>query len=52
VQVLAQPQLKQQLAKQGFETRSSSPAELKAIIEKDLARWERVVKENRIRIEQ
>ena len=52
VQVLAQPQLKQQLAKQGFETRSSSPAELKAIIEKDLARWERVVKDNRIRIEQ
>ena len=52
VQVLKTPQTEEQLGKQGFETATSSPDELKALIEQDLARWARVISEHNIKIEQ
>ena len=52
LQVLKSPQTEEQLAKQGFETATSTPDELKALIEKDLARWSRVISEHNIKIEQ
>ena len=52
VQVLKTPQTAQQLATQGFETTTSSPEELKVLIDKDLARWARVISEHNIKIEQ
>jgi tripartite-type tricarboxylate transporter receptor subunit TctC len=44
------PDVARQLAQQGFETQSSTPAELEAFIVKELARWERVIKDNRIKV--
>jgi tripartite-type tricarboxylate transporter receptor subunit TctC len=39
-----------QLEQQGFEVQGSSPSELKAFIAKELARWERVIKDNNIKV--
>ena len=50
VSALRDPALAKQLAEQGFETQSSSPAELKAYIAKELTRWERVIKDNQIKV--
>jgi tripartite-type tricarboxylate transporter receptor subunit TctC len=44
------PAVARQLEQQGFETQSSTPAELKAFIGSELARWERVIKDNRIKV--
>jgi tripartite-type tricarboxylate transporter receptor subunit TctC len=52
VQALKSPQLAEQLGKQGFEPATSSPAELKDIVAKDLARWARFVAETGIKVEQ
>ena len=51
VQALAMPEVDQQLLKQGFEPKSSTPDELKALITQDLAKWARVVSENNIKLE-
>jgi tripartite-type tricarboxylate transporter receptor subunit TctC len=51
VSALKSPEVMSQLTQQGFETRTSTPAELKAYIGKEMARWERVITENRIKIE-
>jgi tripartite-type tricarboxylate transporter receptor subunit TctC len=51
-EALQTPKVAQQLAKQGFETATSSPEQLKAVIERDLARWSRVIAEHQIRVEQ
>jgi len=50
VSALKSPEVMKQLAQQGFETRTSTPAELKAYIGKELARWERVITDNNIKI--
>ena len=47
---LKSPDVMKQLAQQGFETRTSTPAELKTYIGKEMARWERVITENNIKI--
>ncbi len=39
-----------QLTQQGFETRPSTPDELKAHIAKDMVRWQRVITDNRIKV--
>jgi tripartite-type tricarboxylate transporter receptor subunit TctC len=52
VQALKSPQIEEQLVKQGFEPTSSSPAQLKEIIAKDLARWARFIGETGIKVEQ
>jgi tripartite-type tricarboxylate transporter receptor subunit TctC len=52
LQVLALPEVDQQLLKQGFEPKGSSPAELKEVIARDLLRWQRVVTDNKIKFEQ
>lgn len=44
------PAVVRQLEQQGFETQTSTPAELKAFIAKELARWERVIKDNQIKV--
>jgi tripartite-type tricarboxylate transporter receptor subunit TctC len=47
---LRDPAVARQLEQQGFEVQGSSPAELKAFIAKELARWERVIKDNNIKV--
>ena len=44
------PAVIKQLEQQVFETQSSTPAELKAFIAKELQRWERVIKDNQIKV--
>jgi tripartite-type tricarboxylate transporter receptor subunit TctC len=50
VAAVKDPAVAQQLAQQGFETRSSTSAELKSFIAAELARWERVIKDNKIKV--
>jgi tripartite-type tricarboxylate transporter receptor subunit TctC len=50
VAALTSPEVQSQLTQQGFETRTSTPAELKTYIAKELAHWERVITENRIKV--
>lgn len=47
---LKDPAVARQLEQQGFEVLRSSPSELKAFIAKELARWERVIKDNQIKV--
>lgn len=51
-QVLKTPKVAELLAKQGFETATSTPDELKTVMQRDLARWDRVVVEHQIKVEQ
>jgi tripartite-type tricarboxylate transporter receptor subunit TctC len=52
VQALQQPPVRDKLAKQGFEPRSSTVAQARTLLEQDLVRWARVVTELNIKIEQ
>jgi tripartite-type tricarboxylate transporter receptor subunit TctC len=52
VQALQTPKIAEQLAKQGFETATSTPEQLKTRINQDLTRWARVITEHQIRVEQ
>ncbi|MGO4303254.1 Bug family tripartite tricarboxylate transporter substrate binding protein [Cupriavidus sp. RAF12] len=47
---LKSPDVKEQFAKQGFEAKGSTPDELRAYIGRDLARWQRVITENNIKV--
>jgi tripartite-type tricarboxylate transporter receptor subunit TctC len=47
---LKDPAVARQLEQQGFEVQGSSPAGLKAFIAKELTRWERVIKDNNIKV--
>lgn len=47
---LTDPTVAKQLTQQGFETRTSSPAELKQFIAEELKRWQRVITENNIKV--
>jgi tripartite-type tricarboxylate transporter receptor subunit TctC len=44
-QVLAQPEVKEAIARQGGEINTGGPAEFGALIKADLAKWQRVVKD-------
>ena len=50
VAALNDPAVAKQLAQQGFETQSSTPAELKHYISEDMKRWQRVITENNIKV--
>jgi tripartite-type tricarboxylate transporter receptor subunit TctC len=50
VAAIKDPSVAKQLEQQGFETQTSTPAELKAFIAKELQRWERVIKDNQIKV--
>jgi tripartite-type tricarboxylate transporter receptor subunit TctC len=50
VAALQDPAVSRQLAQQGFETQSSTPAALKTFIGSELQRWERVIKDNQIKV--
>ncbi|KJK23210.1 carnitinyl-CoA dehydratase [Burkholderiaceae bacterium 16] len=50
VAALKSPDVVEQLAKQGFEAKGSTPDELKAFIGKELARWERIINDNGIKV--
>ena len=50
VGALKSPEVTSQLTQQGFETRSSTPDELKAHIAKDMVRWQRVINDNGIKV--
>ena len=52
VAALKDPAVAKQLAEQGFETQASTPAELKAYVASELQRWERVIKDNQIKVAQ
>jgi tripartite-type tricarboxylate transporter receptor subunit TctC len=43
VQVMNQPELRKKLAELGLSVRTSSPAELRALMSADVARWKSVV---------
>ena len=47
---LKDPAVARQIASQGFEVQSSTPAELKAYIGQELKRWERVIHDNGIKV--
>ncbi|CAG9171370.1 tripartite tricarboxylate transporter substrate binding protein [Cupriavidus respiraculi] len=47
---LRAPDVVDQLAKQGFEAKTSTPDELRAYIGRELARWQRVIADNDIRV--
>jgi tripartite-type tricarboxylate transporter receptor subunit TctC len=47
---LKDPAVAKQIANQGFEVQSSTPAELKAYIGQELKRWERVIHDNGIKV--
>lgn len=47
---LKSPDLTDQFTKQGFEVKGSTPDELKAYIGRELARWQRVITENNIKV--
>jgi tripartite-type tricarboxylate transporter receptor subunit TctC len=51
-EALKTPRISEQLARQGFETATSTPEQLKGIIDRDLGRWARVISEHQIRVEQ
>ncbi len=51
-QAIQSPKVAEQLAKQGFETSTSTPDQLKAILDQDLARWQRVITEHHIKVDQ
>jgi tripartite-type tricarboxylate transporter receptor subunit TctC len=46
--ILAEPEVRETLNKAGLETASSSPAELKAIMQRDFPRWAAVIRKNNI----
>ena len=47
---LKSPDLADQFTKQGFEVKGSTPVELKTYISRELARWQRVITENNIKV--
>ncbi|SPA33135.1 conserved exported hypothetical protein [Cupriavidus taiwanensis] len=47
---LKSPEVVEQFAKQGFEPKGSTPAELKTFIVQEMARWQRVITENNIKV--
>jgi tripartite-type tricarboxylate transporter receptor subunit TctC len=49
--ILAMPEVKESFDKVGLEAASSSPDELRALMQKDLARWAQVIKKNNITAE-
>jgi tripartite-type tricarboxylate transporter receptor subunit TctC len=51
VAVLNSDDVKESLAKQGLAVRTSSPAELGALVKRDLARWGQVVRDARITLD-
>lgn len=51
-QAIQSTKIAEQLGRQGFETATSTPEQLKAIIDRDLARWQRVITEHQIKVEQ
>jgi len=51
VKALASPDVKQRLAAQGFDAEGNTPDEFTAIIRRDLARWQKVIAEAKIRVE-
>ncbi|MBB3178143.1 tripartite tricarboxylate transporter substrate binding protein [Variovorax sp. Sphag1AA] len=50
VAALKSPEVAEQLTKQGFESQPSTPDELKAYIAQELARWEKVINDNGIKV--
>ena len=51
VEVLAMPQVKEAIGRQGGEINTGGPAEFGALIKSDLAKWQRVVKQAGIKVD-
>jgi tripartite-type tricarboxylate transporter receptor subunit TctC len=50
IAALKSPEVAEQLTRQGFEAQPSSPEELKAYLARELARWEKVINDNGIKV--
>jgi tripartite-type tricarboxylate transporter receptor subunit TctC len=50
VAALKSTEVAEQLSRQGFETQASTPEELKAYIAREMARWEKVINDNGIKV--
>ena len=51
VKALASPDVKQRLAAQGFGADGNTPEQFTEVIRRDLARWQKVIAEAKIRVE-
>ena len=51
VEVLATPQVREAIGRQGGEINTGGPAEFGALIRSDLAKWQRVVKQAGIKVD-
>lgn len=51
VRVMQLPEVKEMLNRQGYEAKSSTPAELAALIKEDLAKWNKVVKASGMQVD-
>jgi tripartite-type tricarboxylate transporter receptor subunit TctC len=51
VKALAGPDVKQRLAAQGFDAEGNTPEQFTDVIRRDLARWQKVIAEAKIRVE-
>jgi tripartite-type tricarboxylate transporter receptor subunit TctC len=51
VNVLAQPDVKEKLLGQGAEAVGDSPAQLSAVVKKEIAKWKQVVKSANIKVD-
>jgi tripartite-type tricarboxylate transporter receptor subunit TctC len=49
--VLADPAIRQRLSESGFEPQSSSPEEFTAYMKREIAKWERVIRDSNITLE-
>ncbi|MSW20167.1 MAG: tripartite tricarboxylate transporter substrate binding protein [Actinobacteria bacterium] len=51
VRAMQLPEIKEMLMRQGYEAKSSTPAELAALIKEDLAKWNKVVKSSGMQVD-
>ena len=51
VKALASPDVKQRLAAQGFDADGNTPEQFTEVIRRALARWQKVIREAKIRVE-
>ena len=51
VKALASAEVKQRLAAQGFDAEGNTPEQFTEVIRRDLARWQKVIADAKIRVE-
>ena len=51
VRAMKLPDIREMLIRQGYEAKSSTPAELAALMKEDLAKWNKVVKSSGMQVD-